>query len=212
MSPPILNPIPPPGLPVFPYLVAQHLTGLIIHKHTHGFLHDPTWTVSYGDLARDVSGSTLFTVEKKGRETYHIKHAQNGQLLSAVTRDVHVFHDDVYRGMRGGDGGEHVWEAKVKDHVFSSTEYEISLCPERPNATPLLMKGPVLGQEKGVLLNGVPVATFHTHHSGSNREDHVAVAAGFDMCVAVGLAFMRIDKQQREKKEDTMIVVESLVD
>jgi hypothetical protein len=55
----------------------------------------------------------------------------------------------------------------------------------------------VQGQERGIMLNGQPVATMDEPESllHMRREDDIYVAAGMDIALAIGVAWAHYDKQ-----------------
>jgi hypothetical protein len=72
--------------------------------------------------------------------------------------------------------------------------------PDAPHK--LLIRNKVLGQEKGILLNGSPVATMSQQGQWSSvhRQDVIHVAAGMDILLALGVNWVRVDKQAADDK------------
>jgi hypothetical protein len=62
------------------------------------------------------------------------------------------------------------------------------------------VKSKVQGQDKAVLLNGQPLATTHEPGMHLKREDHINIAKGMDMVVAIGFAVARYDKQAERRR------------
>jgi hypothetical protein len=62
------------------------------------------------------------------------------------------------------------------------------------------------GEEKGLLINGNPVMTVSRHRKSAHvdAEYIVHVAPGMDILLALGVAWVRADKQ---KKNDTVVIV-----
>jgi hypothetical protein len=60
------------------------------------------------------------------------------------------------------------------------------------------MENRVQGQDRGLILNKQPVATFHTPRTFFRREEHINVAQGMDISLAVGVAIARYDKQAED--------------
>lgn len=60
----------------------------------------------------------------------------------------------------------------------------------------------VQGQDKGILVNGVPAATMSRHEAWSHmsRHDLVHVAPGMDILLALGINWIRADKQKQDSK------------
>jgi len=59
-----------------------------------------------------------------------------------------------------------------------------------------------MGQDKGVMYNGHVVATMSHHEQWGHmrREELVNVAAGMDILLALGLCYVRYDKQLTDQK------------
>lgn len=93
-----------------------------------------------------------------------------------------------------------------------------------------------MGQKTGVLFNGQPVATMGEQQSkqsiypqktesvyvggafiqGSRcsrgpKEEHVFVAAGMGILVALGVACVRVDEQKQKKKRDTQTAINAAI-
>lgn len=64
---------------------------------------------------------------------------------------------------------------------------------------PMTLQNKVQGQDKGIMLNGMVVATVTDHSWHRKREDYINVAAGMDLGVAVGVAVARFDNQRQKR-------------
>ena len=64
----------------------------------------------------------------------------------------------------------------------------------------LAVQNKVLGEDKGILWNGVPIATMSKHKEFEHikRRELVCVAPGMDVLLALGIACCRIDKNNKE--------------
>lgn len=59
-----------------------------------------------------------------------------------------------------------------------------------------------MGQTRGILFNGQPVAAMGEQESMHlRREEHVYVAPGMDILVALGVAWIHVDKQRQDAKQ-----------
>lgn len=60
----------------------------------------------------------------------------------------------------------------------------------------------VMGQDKGILVDGVPVATMSKFEEWShiNRHDMIHVAPGMDILLALAVNWIRTDKQEEDAK------------
>lgn len=60
----------------------------------------------------------------------------------------------------------------------------------------------VAGEEKGVVVNGNPASTVSRHGEWKHKSPQyiVHVAAGMDILLALGMAWIRSDKQKQDDK------------
>jgi len=69
-------------------------------------------------------------------------------------------------------------------------------------ANRLVVENKLLGADKGVLLNGHPACTMSRHETWKHlyRRDIINVAPGMDVLLALGVAWIRTDKQKQDEK------------
>ena len=62
------------------------------------------------------------------------------------------------------------------------------------------LKKKILGQDRGIVMNGQPVATMSTPSRWGHlrREDIIHVAPGMDILLAVGMNWVRVDKENSD--------------
>jgi hypothetical protein len=60
----------------------------------------------------------------------------------------------------------------------------------------------VQGADKGILVNGQPAATMTRHEEWKHvhRMDIISVAPGMDILLALGVTWIRADKQKQDTK------------
>jgi len=65
-----------------------------------------------------------------------------------------------------------------------------------------VVQNKVYGAEKGVLINGQPGATMSRHeaYSHMHRIDIINVAPGMDILLALGVNWIKADKQKQDAK------------
>lgn len=66
----------------------------------------------------------------------------------------------------------------------------------------ITIENKVQGQDKGILVNGTPAATMSRFEEWShmNRHDLIHVAPGMDILLALGVNWIRTDKQEQDTK------------
>ena len=79
---------------------------------------------------------------------------------------------------------------------------ELTVFPTLHDAQTLLVQNKVLGEDKGVMWNGHVVCTISKHEAWSHmrKEDLLNIAPGMDILLAVGIAYVRYDKQKTQAK------------
>lgn len=91
----------------------------------------------------------------------------------------------------------------------SKTRVVLTLHTASHSEIQITIRNGVGGQEKSAFYNGVMVAG--TSRSGEwkhlRRQDHVYVAPGFDVLVAIGIAFVRVDKQTDDDDMDDFGII-----
>ncbi|KAF2001808.1 hypothetical protein P154DRAFT_521555 [Amniculicola lignicola CBS 123094] len=92
-----------------------------------------------------------------------------------------------------------MWSLKLKT-TMSGTQYLIDVAPSANLPAPLSIDNKVLGHEKGILLSGNPVAVMSRSEAWEHlrRQDVVSVAPGMDILLAMGVAWVRVEKQTRD--------------
>lgn len=121
-------------------------------------------------------------------------------------------------GMRGD--GQEVWYLKLHSG-WSGTDYrmylrilihiclciltlftELQINEKSALSANVTVANKVAGQDKGILVNGQPAATFKRHEMWSHRHrnDLIHVAPGMDILLALGVNWIRQDKQKQDNK------------
>ncbi|ORY18964.1 hypothetical protein BCR34DRAFT_595796 [Clohesyomyces aquaticus] len=187
---PTLNPIPPPGLVLFPGFTAQKQEAFFTKQTLSGKLD--IWIGSPDGLR-----SEFLRMAKEKRKNFVFRNASNGAEVMRIVKETHFVHSNVYHVL-APDGTEK-WSLKL-NRKWSGTEYEITLNPSVGNVPGLLVQNKILGQAKGILLNGTPVATTDTPEVWSHlrREDLIHVAAGMDILLPIAVTWIRIDKENED--------------
>jgi len=78
----------------------------------------------------------------------------------------------------------------------------LTIQPTAYDKRTLQVENKVLGQGKGIIHNGQVVVTMSHHEFWSHlrREEIVNVAAGMDILLALGMCYVRYDKQLTDQK------------
>ena len=80
------------------------------------------------------------------------------------------------------------------------TRSGLTIFPSPYEEQTLLVQKKVLGQDKGILWNGHVAATMALHEQWKHfhREDLVNVAPGMDILLALGVCYVRYEKQKTD--------------
>lgn len=216
---PQLAALPAPGLPIIPEFTAtkqEHLILKTTYKHwtrdmisvcrvreEGGPFPEPFLEIveaqrkdilkSLG-LKRDVRDWVLKTT------------GEEENVVMTIRVEKHFLGTDVYRALDAN--GNEQWKVDVERHLLDHTDYHLSIHPTTatPFAPNIRFQNRVLGFEKGILWNEHPVAVM-AEGMDVKRTDHVHVAQGMDMLLAIGMAFIRRDKQKGDDDEDELLGV-----
>ncbi|KAF2122234.1 hypothetical protein BDV96DRAFT_461418, partial [Lophiotrema nucula] len=181
-----LAPLPQPGLTVFHGYTAHKFESIVIKETMKHFLKEH-YEVSFqsGHMFLEITQDT-----KRGDMVY--KETMTGVEVMRIVREGKNF-----KGV-GSDGFVR-WEVKLKKHFLGGIDYYLTIHPY-PNVTvPLEVRQKALGQDKAIFWNGTAVATMSRKGELEHfrRREMVYVAPGMDMLVALGVAWIRIDKNNK---------------
>ncbi|KAL6704954.1 hypothetical protein ACN47E_007499 [Coniothyrium glycines] len=188
-----LTPLPRPGLCLIPGYVAQQPETFLMQGKE--LLSDKaSFLISHATQTGEAGTPFLqLREDTKNRITFK---TMDGVEVMSILRDPHKWSgkSPEYRAVRA-DGTE-VWYLKLY-RGLTRTEYQLQI----PGAN-VQVENKVQGQDKGILLNGVPAATMSRHEMWKHmsRHDIVHVAPGMDILLALGVNWIRADKQKQDAK------------
>jgi hypothetical protein len=84
---------------------------------------------------------------------------------------------------------------------FANVRTELTINDSAAASSSVVVQNKVAGADKGILVNGVPGATMSAHEEWSHvhRMDLINVAPGMDILLALGVNWIRADKQEQDK-------------
>ncbi|KAF1968088.1 hypothetical protein BU23DRAFT_541632 [Bimuria novae-zelandiae CBS 107.79] len=197
-----MSPPPPSPLPALP------APGITLHS-PHYIAHDPTllhlkessgnWSNKYAVTITQQGAPYLEAREEQRREM--VFRTTAGEEVLRVVKQVHKWcgRGEEYHGMRP-DGSE-AWHVKLHRRL-TGTDYRLTIFPTPYDEQTMLVQNKVLEQEKGILWNGYVAATMSMHEKWKHmhREDILNIAPGMDILLALGVCYVRYDKQQTDAK------------
>lgn len=231
MSPPEPKPLPAlpaPGLALHsPNYIAQTPTLLLV-KESSG-----NWSTKNALTVTRQGGAFLEGREEQRREM--VFRTPSGHEVLRVKKQVHEWsgRGEEYHGMR--PDGSRAWHVKLH-RGLTGTDYRmwsswlvvagrhmqvltlpgLTIFPTPRAEQTMLVKNKVLEQEKGVLWNGYVVTTMSMHQKWKHlhREDLLNIAPGMDILLALGVCYVRYDKQKTDAKtaSDSVDTVNATVD
>ncbi|KAJ4364488.1 hypothetical protein N0V83_009082 [Neocucurbitaria cava] len=196
-----LAPLPQPGLPIFPGFTAQKPCTFLM-KGQDLWSNKASFLISHASPSGEAGAAFLEIREREKNQISFLTTGGGGDGDGReVMRIVKKCHSGwsksksgtEYHGLRG-DGTE-AWCLKLHSG-WSGTDFA---------GHDIQVQNKILGQEKGILMDGNPVATMSRHEAWSHmaRHDLIHVAPGMDILLALGVNWVRADKQKR----DTQAVV-----
>ncbi|KAL1608075.1 hypothetical protein SLS60_003014 [Paraconiothyrium brasiliense] len=197
MSPPLptsLPPLPAPGLVFHNANYLAQTPVLLLVKESPS-----NWSGRYALTITHQGAPYLEAREEQRREM--VFRTPTGEELLRVVKQVHKWsgRGEEYHGMRP-DGSE-AWHVKLH-RGMKGTDYRLTVFRTPYAEETMLVQNKVLEQDKGILWNGFVVATMSMHEKWKHlhREDLVNVAPGMDILLALGVCFVRYDKQKTDAK------------
>lgn len=208
-----LAPLSQPGLCIYSGFMAAKSESFVT-KGRNAWSDRASYLISYSSPSGEALAPFLEIVEEKKKQI-SFKTTQ-GQEVMRIVKQPHTWSGTEYHGMRGE--GNEVWHLKLK--TTWSTEYrtyyissvtrderlnskiELSINDRTASSNQVLVQNKVLGADKGILVNGQPAATMTRHEEWKHvhRMNIINVAPGMDILLALGVAWIRADKQKQDEK------------
>ncbi|KAI8941721.1 hypothetical protein NX059_002928 [Plenodomus lindquistii] len=109
-----------------------------------------------------------------------------------------------YYGMREE---EEIWQLRLV-RGLKGTDYELNIHDRAAYGWRVEVHNKVLGQDKGIVIEGQPVATMSRHGQWKHvaRHDLVHVAPGMDILIALGVNWIRADKQNQDAMTAAVVI------
>ncbi|KAH7072138.1 hypothetical protein BKA63DRAFT_63364 [Paraphoma chrysanthemicola] len=191
-----LQPLPQSGLSLYPgYLATKPETFHV--KGRNAFSGKASYLISYASHSGEALTPYLEIIQdKKGNIIF--KTLQGEEVMRIVKEVVSWSGKTTYRGSKG-DGVE-MWNLRLKT-TLRRTEYNVKFIDASLAATQIQVQNKVSDAEKGILINGQPGVTMSRQGKWEHlhRVDLVNVAPGMDILLALGVNWIRADKQNEDK-------------
>jgi hypothetical protein len=213
-----LPPLPQPGLPIFPGFMARKPETFLM-KATDTWSTKSSSTIYFATPTGQIGTPFVQMKEQKSKNMSFL--TMDGREVMRIVKQKHPWSGKgtEYHGMRGD--GQEVWHLKLR-RGLTKTEYGmpfynhpalliIQVANKRPVLTinersatgkMISVENKILGQDKGILVNGTPVATMSKFEEWSHmsRQDIIHVAPGMDILLALAVNWIRTDKQEEDSK------------
>ncbi|CAO2653438.1 Nn.00g028490.m01.CDS01 [Neocucurbitaria sp. VM-36] len=191
-----LPPLPQPGLTVYQGFTARKPETFLM-KGRDLWSSKASFLISHSTPTGEAGAPFLEIREKKRKQISFL--TMDGKEVMRIVKQPHNFHGTEYHGMRG-DGNE-VWYLKLHSGM-TKTDYLMTINDPAASGHNIQIQNKIQGQDKGILMDGTPVATMSRHEAWSHmsRHDLVHVAPGMDILLALGVNWIRADKQKQDAK------------
>ncbi|CBX99255.1 hypothetical protein LEMA_P084940.1 [Plenodomus lingam JN3] len=198
-----LAPMPPPGLMVYRGFMAEQ-------PETFLFKSRDLWSskASFSISRATPSGEVLapFLDLKEGPRDNVVFRTLDGYEVMRIIRNRRSWSGKgaKYYGMRGE---EEIWQLRLV-RGLKGTSYELDIHDRAAYGWRVEVHNKVQGQEKGILVEGNPVSTMSRFQEWKHisRQDIVHVAPGMDIMIALGVAWIRADKQEQDTQTVAALV------
>jgi hypothetical protein len=213
-----LAPLPQPGFSLHPgYTATQPHT--FVAKGCDAWSDRASYLISYASPTGEAIAPFLEIVEKEKKNiSFRTLQGQEVMRIVKVTNAL-KWKSTTYHGLRT-DGVE-VWMVKLKkslgrteyrefgfmSHVygrgFANVRTELTISDPAAALKSVVVRNKIAGADEGVLVNGLPGATMSRHEKMSHvhRIDLINVAPGMDILLALGINWIRADKQKQDSKK-----------
>ncbi|OAL47710.1 hypothetical protein IQ07DRAFT_589885 [Pyrenochaeta sp. DS3sAY3a] len=193
-----LPPLPQPGLPIFPGFMARKPETFLM-KATDTWSTKSSSTIYFATPTGQIGTPFVQMKEQKSKNLSFL--TMDGREVMRIVKQKHPWSGKgtEYHGMRGD--GQEVWHLKLR-RGLTKTEYILTINERSAAGKMISVENKIMGQDKGILVNGTPVATMSKFEEWSHmsRQDIIHVAPGMDILLALAVNWIRTDKQEEDSK------------
>ncbi|KAH7385253.1 hypothetical protein DE146DRAFT_769002 [Phaeosphaeria sp. MPI-PUGE-AT-0046c] len=194
-----LPPLPQPGVSLYSgYMATKPET--FVAKGRDAWSDRASYLISFSSPAGEALAPFLEIVEAK-KNQISFKTTQGHEVMRIV-KQRHTWICIPYINIHGmrGDGNE-VWHLKLTQNL-KGTKYQLTINEKSASNNQVIMQNKVNGADKGILINGQIGVTMTRHEEWKHvhRIDIINVAPGMDILLALGLSWIRADKQKQDTK------------
>ncbi|KAH6614093.1 hypothetical protein C7974DRAFT_404495 [Boeremia exigua] len=144
-------------------------------------------------------GAVLMRIDEEEKKTIVFR-MPNGQEAMRITKQVHLWSgkSPEYHGY--APDGRKLWHLSLKSGLLKTT-YDLTLEPSGPVTSSVEVKKTATSGDLGLLVNNCLAVTISKPNIFKwRRENVVNVAPGMDILLALGLNWIRYDKQDMDAK------------
>lgn len=190
-----LAPMPPPGLTLYPGFRAERPETFLL-KGRDLWSSKASFLVSYATPSAEALAPFLELKEESKNNI--IFRTLDGVEVMRIIRNNPTWSGKgaKYYGMRGP---EEAWQVRLMRGV-TGTDYELNIYDRIARGWRVEVHNKINGQDKGIMIENTPVATMSRLGAWKHaaRHDVVHVAPGMDILLALGVNWIRVDKQNQD--------------
>ncbi|KAF2265017.1 hypothetical protein CC78DRAFT_567816 [Lojkania enalia] len=193
MALPVLAPVPQPGLMLFPSFIAQRLETFFF-KEMKSTSKGKQCLISF----QSAHGPAFLQVNEENRKTMVFR-MMNGKEVMTIVKQEHHWSGKRPEYHAYSPEGTRIWHLILKGSF--KTEYRLSLFPQSPQPLFNTEVSKVFGGNLGILVLGNPAMVATKPNAWkSERENYINIAPGMDILLALGVNWIRFDKQEMDRK------------
>ena len=185
-----LQALPPPGLAIFPHLIATEPTSL----RAKGTYMSRSFDITTMD------GQPILRIESESMSASHRKHVidvRSGQKLCTIRKTKWSMSWKYYA--ETAEDGPHLFDLHSHSGFGGSrSEMVFANAADNGKQTQVEFKNSSFGRDGAVKINGIPVAVVEKAYFKMRKEYHLHVAAGLDMFLVVAVVIVMDDKMRTQ--------------
>ncbi|KAJ8118360.1 hypothetical protein OPT61_g626 [Boeremia exigua] len=193
----MLAPLSQPGLVLFPGYTAQRSEVFFV-KAESGSSTKERYQVSFASQTGG-PGAPLMRIEEEEKRTLVFR-MPNGQEAMRIVKQVHKWtgKSPEYHGY--APDGSKLWHLTLKSGLLK-TKYDLTLVSSDPHLPLVEVRNKTANGDLGVIVNDLLAMSITKPNMLKwRRENVVNVAPGMDILLALGLNWIRYDKQSMDAK------------